>query len=354
MVKLLELLLGDYMKFANGTGSITKLSGKRRKPFIVRSPEVLILEDGKPKRKRQIIGYAATHKEALLLLSEYTNNPYDLTRYTVNDVWKKASPRLDITDKRRRDLTAIYDNYLSSISEMQIREVRAEHLQQIIDNCTKRSATKNNIRTVMRAIYDYAMSNDIVVKDYSQYIKYSQDDVILERELFTSEQVKILWDNVDDWRNAYVLILLYTGCRFSEIADNKIENLDLQNKTLYIPEYAAKNKQSIRTIPLHEKIIPLLTQYKGQEYVFERKGYKVSYMNMYNRDLPKINALLGSSHTFHDTRHTFTTVLKEKEVDLYYIDELVGHKHGNITEDVYTHARIEKMREALRKLDYFS
>lgn len=340
------------MKLANGNGSITKLTGKRRKPYLVRSPEIVVIEDGKPKRKRQIIGYAATQKDALLMLSEYVNNPYDLTKYTINDVWKKALPRMDVKEKRRKDLTAIYDNYLSPISEMQIREVRAEHLQQIIDDCQKRSATKNNIRTVMRTIYEYAMSNDIVNKDYSQFIKYTQDDVLLERELFTSEQIQKLWDNVDNWRYAYVLILLYTGCRFSEIADNKIESLDLENKTLHIPEYAAKNKPSVRTIPLHEKIIPVITQYKGEKYVFERKGYKVSYMNMYNRDLPKINEFLGSSHTFHDTRHTFTTILKEKEVDLYYIDELVGHKHNNITEDVYTHARIEKMREALSKLEY--
>ena len=158
------------MKFANGTGSITKLSGKRRKPFIVRSPEVLILEDGKPKRKRQIIGYAATHKEALLLLSEYTNNPYDLTRYTVDDVWKKAFPRMDITEKRRNTLESAYNTYLEPIAQRQIRDIKTEDLQQIIDNCTKRSATKNNIRTIMKTIYKYAMSNDIVNKDYTQYI----------------------------------------------------------------------------------------------------------------------------------------------------------------------------------------
>lgn len=340
------------MRFANGTGSITKLKGNRRKPYIVRSPEICVIEDGKPKRKRQIIGYASSQKEAILMLSEYTKNPYDLNKYTVEEIWKKAFPRMDIKDKRRNTLTSVYNIYLSPISDMQIRDVRTEHLQQIIDDCTKRSATKNNIRTVMRTIFDYAMANDIVTKDYSQYIKYGVDDVILDRELFTKDQIEKLWADTNNWRYAFMLILLYTGCRFSEIADNKIDSLDLENKTLYIPEYAAKNKQSVRTIPLHEKIILLITLYKGSKYVFEREGHKVSYQNMYNRDLPKINDYLGSSHTFHDTRHTFTTVLKEKEVDLYYIDELVGHKHNNITEDVYTHARIEKMREALSKLDY--
>ena len=340
------------MKLANGTGSITKLTGSRRKPWVVRAPEVLMLEDGKPKRKRHIIGYCATQKEALLMLSEYVKNPYDLKKYTVDEVWKKAFPRMDIKEKRRKTLTSVYNIYLEPISNMQIRDVKTEDLQQIIDNCEKRSATKNNIRTVMRTIFEYAMSNDIVHKDYSQYIKYGVDDVLMERELFTKEQIDKLWDNKDTWQYGFLLILLYTGCRFQEIADNKLDSLDLENKTLHIPEYAAKNKPSIRTIPIHEKIIPIIEQYKGKEYLFEHKGYKASYQNMYARDLPKINEFLNSDHTFHDTRHTFTTVLKEKEVDLFYIDELVGHKHNNITEDVYTHARIEKMREALSKLDY--
>lgn len=340
------------MKFANGTGSITKLTGKRRKPFIVRSPEIVVVEDGKPKRKRQIIGYAATHKEALVMLSEYVQNPYDLQRYTVTEVWEKAYPRLELSPKRERDLKSIFRKYLEPIAKMQMRDVRTEDLQLIIDTCDKRSNTKNNIRTVMRIIYEYALSNDIVNKDYSQFIKYTQDDVEKERELFTQEQIKKLWQKTDTWQYAFILILLYTGCRFEEIADNQIDSLNLEEKTIHIPEYATKNKPSIRTIPIHDKILPIIEKYKGDKYLFEHNGYKASYQNMYSRDLPKINADLGSNHTFHDTRHTFTTILKEKDVNLYYIEELTGHKHKNITEDVYTHARIEKMREALSQLDY--
>lgn len=340
------------MKFANGTGSITKLSGKRRKPFLVRSPETVIIEDGKPKRKRQVIGYAATHKEAVVMLSEYVQNPYDLHRYTVKEVWEKKKPRMDVTEKRRGELQSIFERYLEPIADMQMRDVRTEQLQQIIDSCTKRSGTKNNIRTVMRAIYEYALANDIVHKNYADFIEYTMDDVMMERELFPKEQIDKLWERKDEWLYAFMLILLYTGCRFQEIADNKIESLDLENKTLYIPEYAAKNKPSIRTIPLHEKIIPLIEQFKGKVYLFERDGYKLSYQNMYNRHLPKVNDYLGSSHTFHDTRHTFTTELKEKKVDLFYIDELVGHKHKNITEDVYAHASMKSLREALSHLKY--
>lgn len=340
------------MKLANGTGSITKLKGKRRKPYLVRSPEICVQEGDKPVRKRQVIGYATTQKEALEMLSEYIKSPYDLQRYTVSDIWEKVLPRMDVAEKRRRDLKSIFDIYLEPIAKTQIRDIRTEDLQTIIENCTRRSGTKKNIKTVMKNIFEYAMSNDIITKDYSQFIKYGKDEMQKERELFTSEQIKKLWENKDDWRYAYLLILLYTGCRFVEISDNKIDNLDLENKTLFIPDYVAKNDPSVRKIPIHDDIIPIFEQYMGKTYIFERDGYKVSYHNMYSRDLPKINKFLGSNHTFHDTRHTFSTVLKEKGVDLFYVDELVGHKHNNITEDVYTHARIEKLREALMCLDY--
>lgn len=339
------------MKFANGTGSITKLKGNRRKPYWVRSPEVRYVEDGKIKRKRNTIGYAATQKEALKLLTDYMDNPYSFNKVTVEDLWKRAANMHYFSDNRKDTLNAIFNKYLDPIRFENIQDIKIDHLQSIIDNTNTGSATKDSIKAVMHYIYKYALVNEYVSQDLSQHINYKRDKVKIDRVVFTDQEVQKLWALSDSWYVAYTLILLYTGCRFSEIADNKAVNIDLENKTIYIPEEISKNDSSNRTIPIHDKIIPLIKRNLGSEWAFSNEGNKVDYGNYTRRYLSKINAYLGTTHKMHDTRHTFTTKMR-KVSDVLYVDELLGHTHGNITDDVYNHIDIKDLATEINKLSY--
>lgn len=342
------------MKNPNGYGSINKLKGNRRRPYWVRTGLKTELVDGKIKHTRETIGYYATQKEAIKALADYNENPYNVKSLTIQEIWNRIDDKNKDkwTAKRRRDLNGIIKNYFAPYMELDIKNVKADLLQKILDDCNRHSATKDNIMVVMHLIFNYALSNDYVSKDYTQFISYNKDETIIDRIPFSHNEIEKLWEKSGSYDYDFILILLYTGCRFSEIADAPIENLDLDNLTITITEDLAKTDSSERVIPIHKKIIPLITQYKGSKWLFEKKGYKVSYRNFYNRNLPKINEYLGVEHHLHDTRHTFTTRLKELDIDLFYIDELIGHVHNNITEDVYTHVSMDKIRSELNKLVY--
>lgn len=62
------------MRLPNGYGSITKLSGKRRKPFMVR---ITTGYDNEGKQLMSVLGYYTTRNEALAMLAEYNKNPYN-------------------------------------------------------------------------------------------------------------------------------------------------------------------------------------------------------------------------------------------------------------------------------------
>lgn len=67
------------MKLPNGYGSVVKLSGKRRKPYIVRKTVGWHYDKEKDKQVQEMItiGYTATKAEGLLMLADYNNNPFD-------------------------------------------------------------------------------------------------------------------------------------------------------------------------------------------------------------------------------------------------------------------------------------
>ena len=50
--------------------------------------------------------------------------------------------------------------------------------------------------------------------------------------------------------------------------------------------------------------------------------------------------------TPHMFRHTFATCLLEADVDIRYIQEMLGHSSINITE-IYTHVTVSKQRDIL-------
>ena len=85
------------MKLPNGYGSVVKLSGKRRKPYIERKTVGFHYDEKKDKQVQDyiIIGYAKTKAEGLKILSDYNGNPYDITlsKMTFSEVYNEWSKR---------------------------------------------------------------------------------------------------------------------------------------------------------------------------------------------------------------------------------------------------------------------
>lgn len=85
------------MKLPNGYGSVTKLSGNRRKPYLARVTLGWITDEqtGKTVQNRVPLGTFKTKKEALQALAEYGANPYDIqnaamTLAELYDKWTAA------------------------------------------------------------------------------------------------------------------------------------------------------------------------------------------------------------------------------------------------------------------------
>ena len=57
-----------------------------------------------------------------------------------------------------------------------------------------------------------------------------------------------------------------------------------------------------------------------------------------------------AEHLPDDTRHTFTTMWKEKRLDEAMRRKIQGHSGKGIGEIVYTHFELEKLREELNRL----
>ena len=81
------------MKLPNGYGSVYKLSGKRRNPYIARKTTGWSIDEktGAAKQLYATIGYYPTRAAALQALADYNQNPYDIQTDTITftEVYEK-------------------------------------------------------------------------------------------------------------------------------------------------------------------------------------------------------------------------------------------------------------------------
>ena len=329
------------MKLPNGYGSVTKLSGKRRKPYMVRITTDCEYDEERDEyiQKRTVLGYYSKRSEALDALSEYSKNPYSILESTmsVKDLWNSIKDKVDATDNRKIVYERVFDKYMTSIQNMRIKDVKTRQLQQIIDDCDKGYSTKSNIRVVMNHIFRYATQNDLVEKNYTDFIKFEQEGTLIKRQIFSDEEVQELWEKSDIQEYALALILLHQGMRIKEYMDLAPEDIDLDARTISIRK--AKNKFSIRTIPINDAVYDLVARYKESPITLTRSQYYHFQKTM-----------LG--HSPYDTRHTFATKCSALDLKNVIIQKLMGHKPDSVLENVYIHLTMKELSDAINLIRY--
>lgn len=154
---------------------------------------------------------------------------------------------------------------------------------------------------------------------------------------------------------AIVEVLFSTGIRISELCSLRRSDVDLYDGTILIFGKGAKE----RLIQIGSSdVLQLLIQYQ-QTFYREIEQTGRFFVNpdasplsdqSVRRMLKKYCALSGIDlHiTPHMFRHTFATSLLEADVDIRYIQEMLGHSSINVTE-IYTHVALSKQKDILQK-----
>lgn len=359
-----NLKVGVYMKLPNGFGSVYKLSGKRRNPWIARKTTGWEKNDT-TKRDRQIyitIGYYPTRQDALSALVNYNENPYDIKTDTITfaEVYTRWSDThfKTIVKSAQRTWVSAY-NHSSAIHDMRMKDIRPNHLEETINHADVGQSTKQRMKSLYNLMYKYAMKYEIVDKDYASLcdsVKRGKPTIV--RVPYTNEELQSLWDNVSFPFVDMVLIGIYSGWRPQELAILKIEDVSITDWTYFggLKTDAGRN----RCVPIHPKVRQLVTDnYNtavklGSAYLFNdengQQGTHLTY-DKYRGRFEKINKKLGMSHRPHDTRHTFITKAKEADVNEFVLKLMVGHAIEDITEKVYTHRTMSQLHDEISKIE---
>lgn len=231
----------------------------------------------------------------------------------------------------------------------------------------KPKTVKRKIAT-LKALFHYLEYREIIERNpFTRLQIRFREPVILPKtiplhtvETFLSiiykqrEQASSIYQRKNALRDAAVIELLFaTGIRISELCSLGVNDINLFDGTVLI--YGKGSKE--RRIQIgNADVIKILKQYKD-DYCTEIKNCGCFFANQSGRALSDqavrrmINkytslAAIEQHITPHMFRHTFATSLLEADVDIRYIQEMLGHSSINITE-IYTHVATSKQRDIL-------
>ena len=339
------------MKNANGTGSIIKLSGNRRRPYALKITTGYTI-DGKQTRK--IIGYYATKKDALNGLLEYNQNKNifisDMTFKNIYDMWSKNHFE-NISRQTIKTIKNIYNSYVFKFNDYKIKDIKLIELQSFINTLKDNglsTGTLKQVKSVLNMVFNYALKNEYINKNMVEFLDIGKHKKVLDRKIFTNEEIKILWDNKGQRDIDIILILIYSGLRVNELLT--LENTQINIESRYIRAGSKTVAGKNRLIPISYKILPLITKYikLNNKYLFQSKTGNFLLYNNYRQNFKKIIKKIGlQEHTIHDTRHTFATLLSNADANKTSIKNIIGHANYGITEKIYTHKDIEELKKAI-------
>lgn len=371
-----------------GTGSITRLSGKRKRPYMatwtvgyndddegqqMQAPLAYFKEYDQANRALDLYMLEKDGKCAVGTVTEYINNVdgkiskkctliqqsehisvFEGNKQKIKDcptfeeVWKLVlNSDLSHLSKSSYDNYKVAFRHFKELHKKRIDNITLSDLQPHFDNLMKTGTSQskmNNMKRVANAIFTYAQKYDYVEKNYASFIKFREtlkEEDKKNKVPYTKDQIKELFKRDCDITVQSILIMIYTGMRPSELLQLKKENIHI-DKHYMIGGIKTENGID-RVIPIHDCIVPYVENILTNG-LLDLKYYQ--YKKLYD-DLKKE---LNFECTPHSGRHTFASLANEYELNEFLVKKIMGHSSRDLTKDVYTHVETERLIIEVNKI----
>lgn len=340
------------MRKPNGYGSIKRLSGRRRRPFVF-----VISVNGKQKP----IEYFTTQIEAEIFQADYNKLHFHRSlpdhRVTLEELYYRWLPAHTANTAPSQSTLDSYSNSFKHLSQLHyepVQNLKYADYQKILDSMRKSGLSYSSckkVRSLISLLEKYAVKIELISKCYAPLLSIGKNKAVRPHHPFSRQKINRLWSHCDEPGVDTVLILLYTGMRVGEMLH--LQKSDVNLRQGYIRITKSKTVSGIRTIPIHHRILPLISKrmkFLGSNLITDSEGKPYNYSRyciLWREVMHSINA---DGHTTHDCRHTVATLLDNGGANETAKRRILGHAGGDVTERVYTHKNIRQLRKCIELL----
>lgn len=261
------------------------------------------------------------------------------------------------------------NNYSEIITNID-KHIIKQYLQSI--SLSKPKTIKRKIATI-KALFNFLEYEDKILlnpfrkmriqirepKNLPNVMNIQEIEKIIQSMYKAKQHIKSLnsYAYSESVRNIAVIELLFaTGVRVSELSNLKEEHFDISTGHIKVRGKGNKeriiqvcNKESIKALKEYHLLFRDKIKACGGYYFTNRLNKRLSEQSI--RFLVKKYATTAGVDrriTPHTFRHSFATLLLEEDVDIKYIQNMLGHS-SILTTQIYTHVNNEKQKKILSK-----
>lgn len=260
--------------------------------------------------------------------------------------------------------------FISEIVTENIVDITPTMLETFIANLHTKHKPKTVKRKIasVKALFHYFEYRDLIEKNPFNKIQIKFREATTLPKIIPLNYIEVILSTIYDYKGsaktkfqqrnalrdvAVIELLFATGMRISELCSLGINDINLDNGTILI--FGKGSKERMLQIG-NAEVINILKEYHA-DFLHECENCGYFFANQSGNPLSDqtvrrmINkytelASINLHITPHMFRHTFATSLLDADVDIRYIQEMLGHSSINITE-IYTYVATAKQRDIL-------
>ena len=360
------------------------IRGKRRKVWVARWREEVILADGSTSRvmRSVVLGPVseiAGRREARRLLDAHLN-PINQGQYRpegtmlfsqfvaecfepgVLPTLKFATREIYSLLLRKHLIPRFGAHRLCDVSRVEVQHYLLEKLKQ-----GYAWETTNHLRHLLSKVLGTAVNWDYIPNNSVRGVKMPERTLKRPHRFLTAGEVQRLVAASTEPLRTIVILATMTGLRIGEILALRWGRIDLLQGTLLVAETCykghfgtPKTRASRREVPLAPVVVrelktrySLSSDHSREALVFSRSpGVPLAANNLRRKSLGTACKRAGLERIdWHALRHTHGTLLRSQGTPLKVAQAQLGHSHMATTLEVYTHASVSAQRDAVNLLE---
>ncbi|OIQ88920.1 putative prophage phiRv2 integrase [mine drainage metagenome] len=301
-------------------------------------------------------------------------------RVTFEDVaeeWQDSREHLAV---RSQETTRfLLDSYiLPNLGRVPIDSITATDVERVLTKMTKRNlATVSRRRTlsVIRLVLDFAERDRRLATNVARLVQLPKGPSRREPRWLTADQLLLLADTVPGGCRPVVLFLGLAGCRFSEMAALRVDDVvtTQHGLALRVHRAAPQSKRTsaaiigstkthqTRTVPVPAAIDAYVRDRVDSasrgDYLFPSPRGTIwtnTNFRLRARWTATTSAVGLAGTRIHDLRHTAASLLIAAGADVKAVQSILGHASATMTMDLYGHLFSEAPYVAISQLPSFS
>lgn len=347
--------------------------------------------------------YGKSKKKAEDKLEKYKNDlnsgltsDYDkLTLGKVYELWLFEKVKNTVKPSTFERYEGIFRLYVkpSPLYPIKLKGLKGLDIQRYYNTLMDSGKSTNvvkNLNKLLKSFFNYCIAEGYLVRNYcmGKSITLPEDNSVNDEDGINDITIFTL-DEQNQFVKAvasHILLALGTGLRQGELLGLKWDDINYKDCTVSVKktikdvylfdgnkkkyclvEQSPKTKNSIRTIPIPENLIPILKKHELQQkkeklkagvayikndYIFSTPlGTPIDPNNLRKMYVKILNKNNIPCKKFHSLRHTYATRLFEKDVPIKTVQMLLVHADISTTSNVYVHVMPEQKIKAIDKIN---